>query len=252
MSEFKCLNDELGFLKSQLEDPVQDLTVTTLNLTQIEIKIRKSLHLVVVLQESTYPSISPSQVKLVAPNLSVLKIGRQQVVGEFLKQTNLTINEVVDSNQYKLCIVKVFDKIKEILADVQKDNYFLSETLNLLESGGKVNEQTTKKQPNNSSTKTPKSTLNDEEETAGSSKFKGSDFIFQRIKWDTNIDKDQITIGYLDRFLGVKEIKFNDFKGVHEDKEGVPLHRIRYFKINQTIVWDREQRIDLITGYNEN
>lgn len=81
-------------------------------------------------------------------------------------------------------------------------------------------------------------------------KFKGSDIIFQRFKWDDGIDLNKVTIGYLDRFKGVLEIKFNDFKGVHDDKDGIPLHRIRYFKINNLIVWDREQRIDLLTGHD--
>lgn len=47
-------------------------------------------------------------------------------------------------------------------------------------------------------------------------------------------------------------IGFHFLKGVHEDyKEGIPLHRIRYFKINERIVWDREQKIDLLTGSGE-
>ena len=80
-------------------------------------------------------------------------------------------------------------------------------------------------------------------------KFKGSDMIFQRIKWDPSIDSDLVTIVYLDRFLGLQEIAFNEFKGVHEDyKKGIPLHRIRAFKIRDRIVWDREKRIDLLTG----
>ena len=37
---------------------------------------------------------------------------------------------------------------------------------------------------------------------------KGSDIIFDRIKWDSSIDSEQIIIGYIDRFLGVKEINF--------------------------------------------
>jgi uncharacterized protein (UPF0248 family) len=251
LPEFACLNDELGYLKSILDDPDQNLKVTTLNLTQIEIKLRKSLRLLIVLQESSYPSISPSQVKLKALDIAVLKSGRQQVVEEFLKQTNLALNELVDSNKYKLCVFKVYEKAVEVLSEVKKTNFFLSETLNQLEYG-KAGDQKTIKSPDNSTRISKITAQNNEEENETSAKdgakFKGSDFIFQRMKWDANIDKDQITIGYLDRFLGVKEIKFNDFKGVHEDKEGVPLHRIRYFKVNGTIVWDREQRIDLITG----
>lgn len=72
--------------------------------------------------------------------------------------------------------------------------------------------------------------------------------IFERIKWDASIPQELVVIGYLDRFEGIKEIPFVDFKGVHEDLEGVPMHRIRYFKLNGTIVWDRDNRIDLLTG----
>ncbi len=35
-----------------------------------------------------------------------------------------------------------------------------------------------------------------------------------------------------------------------EEDEGIPFHRIRYFKIWDRIVWDRESRLDLLTpGY---
>lgn len=51
----------------------------------------------------------------------------------------------------------------------------------------------------------------------------------------------------MDRFTGIKEIAFSEFKGVHEDRDGIPQHRIRYFKISEKIVWDRENRIDLLT-----
>ncbi len=78
--------------------------------------------------------------------------------------------------------------------------------------------------------------------------MKGSEFLFQRFKWDSSIDKTQIIIGYLDRFTGIQEIKFTEFKMVHDDRDGIPLHRIRYYKINEKIVWDRENKIDLLTN----
>jgi uncharacterized protein (UPF0248 family) len=35
-----------------------------------------------------------------------------------------------------------------------------------------------------------------------------------------------------------------------EEDEGIPFHRIRYFKIWDRMVWDRESRLDLLTpGY---
>jgi len=50
------------------------------------------------------------------------------------------------------------------------------------------------------------------------SKFRGSDLIFNRILHDKNIDRSQVVIGYEDRFTGMHEIAFNEFKKVHEDE----------------------------------
>lgn len=83
--------------------------------------------------------------------------------------------------------------------------------------------------------------------TTGKSKIRPTDSIFHRIHWDVSIPKDQVLIGYLDRFIGIVEVPFNKWKGVDEH-EGVPMHRIRYFKLNGQIVWDREKKIDLLTG----
>ncbi|CAF3510562.1 unnamed protein product [Rotaria sordida] len=85
-------------------------------------------------------------------------------------------------------------------------------------------------------------------------KFRGADLIFNRIAYDTTIDRSQVLIGYEDRFTGIHEIKFNDFKKVHEDDYGIPMHRIRYYKLNGSIVWDRNKKFDILTGseiYNE-
>jgi uncharacterized protein (UPF0248 family) len=236
-AEFSSLNDELSYLKSTLPSQA-DLQVTQLNLTQIEISIRKYLYLAIVVDEATYPSICPSQVKLKTADLGQLKFGRQQVVQEFLKEANLTFNEIVDLNKYKCCVLRVYQRAREVLEQAEKKNFFLAETLRQLETttGTKQTSQVIVVEPDNSN-------------NSKQDKFKGADLIFQRLKWDTNVDTSQIVIGYMDRFLGVKEIPFGEFKGVHEDKDGVPLHRIRYFKINEIVVWDREQRTDLLTKY---
>ncbi|CAF4662561.1 unnamed protein product, partial [Rotaria sp. Silwood2] len=54
--------------------------------------------------------------------------------------------------------------------------------------------------------------------------------------------------GYEDRFTGIHEIAFNEFKTVHEHEYGVPMHRIQYYKINEQIVWDRTKKLDILTG----
>lgn len=49
-------------------------------------------------------------------------------------------------------------------------------------------------------------------------KFRGGDLIFNRILHDRTIDRSQVVIGYEDRFTGIHEIAFNEFKKVHDDR----------------------------------
>ncbi|CAF3931338.1 unnamed protein product [Rotaria sordida] len=97
-------------------------------------------------------------------------------------------------------------------------------------------------------TKKPMETTVVEDVSAMSNKFRGADLIFNRIQHDKLIDRSQVIIGYEDRFIGIHEIAFNEFKKVHEHKYGVPMHRIRYFKINGCIIWDRTRKLDILTG----
>ena len=41
--------------------------------------------------------------------------------------------------------------------------------------------------------------------------MKTSEDVLNRIQWDNEINKEYITVGYLDRFLGLKECHFNQF-----------------------------------------
>ncbi len=49
-------------------------------------------------------------------------------------------------------------------------------------------------------------------------RFRGGDLIFNRILHDRTIDRSQVVIGYEDRFTGIHEIAFNEFKRVHDDR----------------------------------
>ena len=49
-------------------------------------------------------------------------------------------------------------------------------------------------------------------------RFRGGDLIFNRILHDRTIDRSQVVIGYEDRFTGIHEIAFNEFKKVHDDR----------------------------------
>jgi len=70
-------------------------------------------------------------------------------------------------------------------------------------------------------------------------RFRPSEDVYNRIKWDTELSQDDFIIGYEDRFVGDMEIPFAEFG----DTE-IPLHRIRYFKKNDEVLWDRRRKID--------
>ena len=57
--------------------------------------------------------------------------------------------------------------------------------------------------------------INSEELSTTTTKFRGADLIYNRILYDKTIDRSQVIIGYEDRFTGIHEIAFNQFKKVH-------------------------------------
>ncbi|CAF3432228.1 unnamed protein product [Rotaria socialis] len=90
-----------------------------------------------------------------------------------------------------------------------------------------------------------------EDMSSPGNKFRGTISIFNRILHDKTIDRSQVMLGYEDRFTGIHEMPFNEFKRVENHETGVPMHRVRYFKINGNIVWDRTKKIDLLTGSDQ-
>ncbi|CAF4011745.1 unnamed protein product, partial [Rotaria sp. Silwood1] len=40
-------------------------------------------------------------------------------------------------------------------------------------------------------------------------------------------------------------------KKVENHEHGIPMHRVRYFKINGQIVWDRTKKLDILTGSDQ-
>jgi len=70
-------------------------------------------------------------------------------------------------------------------------------------------------------------------------KLKGADQIINRIKWDKEQNKNEFTVGYDDRFLGIMDIPFVEF----DKQTDIPSHRIKHFKRNGEIVWDRTNKV---------
>ena len=78
--------------------------------------------------------------------------------------------------------------------------------------------------------------------------------VVNRIIWDEDLDHNDFTVGYIDRFTGLKEKPFEDFSWKNPvdidywEEFGVPQHRIVYFKWKEHVVWDKETRKDFIFG----
>eukprot|EP01080_Neovahlkampfia_damariscottae_P007938 gene7938-12407_t len=70
-----------------------------------------------------------------------------------------------------------------------------------------------------------------------------SDKIMNRIRWDSVFDVKKLSIGYLDRFVGLQWTNIEGF-----DIGDIPYHRIVLLKYEDVLVWDRVGKLDLITG----
>lgn len=120
----------------------------------------------------------------------------------------------------------------------------------------KIKQDSSAKKGAHKNSKAKSSTLTSEETEAENTKkssMKTAGDVINRIQWDAEINKDYITVGYLDRFLGLKECEFNTFDWgdiVCADlgSLAIPEHRICYFKYKNEIVWDKNQRLDDFFG----
>uniref|UniRef100_A0A8C3X6Z6 Leukocyte receptor cluster member 9 n=1 Tax=Catagonus wagneri TaxID=51154 RepID=A0A8C3X6Z6_9CETA len=78
--------------------------------------------------------------------------------------------------------------------------------------------------------------------------------VIQRIRWDPRLDPADFSVGYVDRFLGVREEPFLSFcwdeplAALGPGVLAVPQHRVRYFRFRGSLVWDRASRTDLVFG----
>ncbi|KAK4938339.1 hypothetical protein LTR10_021223 [Elasticomyces elasticus] len=89
--------------------------------------------------------------------------------------------------------------------------------------------------------------------SATAPKMRSAQDVLDRLHWDDCLDASKFTIGYLERFSGIKEIPASSWVSEFTEEEWIPQHRIKYFKQNnvagdQVTVWDREKRIDKIFG----
>lgn len=79
-------------------------------------------------------------------------------------------------------------------------------------------------------------------------KLRPADEVLSRLRWDPTFNSGDYLVGYVDRFVGEKEVPIDRWKSEQTDEEFIPMHRVLYFKRRSdgVRVWDRERRIDLI------
>lgn len=83
-----------------------------------------------------------------------------------------------------------------------------------------------------------------------------------RFLWDPALEKSQVVIGYLDRFIGIKEKRLEDINFQDDwasvdpfEEFTLPQHRIQYIKYFGQVVWDKREpgrRDDVFGSYGEN
>ncbi|MBX7220075.1 MAG: RNA repair domain-containing protein [Blastocatellia bacterium] len=75
------------------------------------------------------------------------------------------------------------------------------------------------------------------------SKLATSQEIYNRIVWDSRLDRTAFVMGYADRMTtsGLREKMLSDWDPTGD----IPWHRVRYIRCGQTTVWDRDERLDL-------
>ncbi len=69
--------------------------------------------------------------------------------------------------------------------------------------------------------------------------------VYNRIIWDANLNRNMFIAGFHERISDtVREKPLAQW----DDNSDIPWHRVRYIRCGETIVWDREHRIDLVSS----
>jgi poly(A) polymerase len=68
--------------------------------------------------------------------------------------------------------------------------------------------------------------------------------VYNRVIWDNNLNRNLFIAGFHERIsAAIREKPLAQW----DDNSDIPWHRVRYIRCGKTIVWDRENRIDLIS-----
>ena len=84
------------------------------------------------------------------------------------------------------------------------------------------------------------------ERTTSKGPLRPAQDVLSRIVHDTdNYDANGVIIGYEDRHEEIQEVKASEWQKESTDEYWVPMHRVRYFRLEDgEILWHRERRVD--------
>ncbi|RYZ43342.1 MAG: endonuclease [Myxococcaceae bacterium] len=77
-------------------------------------------------------------------------------------------------------------------------------------------------------------------------RFTTSREVYHRIRWDPRLDAREFVVGY-DAHRGPGALEEMPFEAFVPDGE-IPWHRVWYFKRGHQVVWDRKERLDLLSN----
>lgn len=168
-----------------------------------------------------------------------------------LSNSEITLN-CINNNHGEQNLKLLVDHLSNIIKQMDNKNEKL-----LMKFFDKASEYIEKNFEKNKPSKNPvKSSLEssgEKDEFAKKCSMKTANDVVNRIQWDEEINKDFIVVGYLDRFLGLKECDFNTFDWgdivlAELGALAIPEHRITYFKYINEVVWDKTSRLDNVFG----
>ncbi|KAI3380449.1 hypothetical protein SNEBB_001675 [Seison nebaliae] len=91
----------------------------------------------------------------------------------------------------------------------------------------------------------------DDDIVVGKKKMRTSEDVIQRLMWNQELgfDLNEVSVGYVDRFIGIVEKKFREFDwgdiaSCEKWDLAIPRHRIEYFKYYDEKIWDKRLRLD--------
>jgi len=176
---------EIEYFKNHINPDDFNVIKNTTKLQTMTIKLRKCLMLKIEINLDTYPKERSVSATLHSFDLSNLKSMREETISCFINQVNHELNSQ-DSDS----LVSLFKKAKELLKNSSHQEY-LHQTFDILESSPskyhlfkfELNENHESCQNQASKNEKGKKFSKIEPENERKPKFKGSELIFDRIKW---------------------------------------------------------------------